>query len=78
MTAVACNILAKRGLTFSEMEFMDHLVQCHGEWKLADHLTPDLNGNGSIGAAPLARLMDKLGCGLPGELEDVLKSLADG
>ncbi len=77
MTTVARYILARRGLTSSDIEFMDHLADCHAEWTLQDHLMPDLNGNGSNGA-PLARLMDKLGCGRLDDLETLLCELADG
>ena len=77
MTALASLKLAQRGLTISEVQFMGHLVDCRGTWKLENRLTPDTNGNGTNGA-PLARLMGKLGCTEPGDLEALLRELADG
>ena len=77
MNAVACLRIAQLGLTLSEVLFVGHLVDCHGEWKIEDHLAPSLNGNGSNGTAPLARLMGKLGCQRSGDLEAVLKRLAE-
>ena len=80
MTQAVRAILMSRGLTVHEMELMDQLLRCYGSWKLEDHLTTNLNGDGSsdvTGGPPLARLMGKLGCRLPGELETVLQELAD-
>ena len=78
MTAAACHILAKRGLTLADIQFLDHLIECGGAWRLTEHLTPDVKSNGGRGTAPLARLILKLRCGRPGECDAALLVLTNG
>ena len=78
MTAAVCDALSKRGLTLADIQFLDHLFECGGSWRLTDHLTPDVKSNGGRGTAPLARLIHKLCCGRPGEIDAALLALTNG